>query len=637
MNLSEYAYGQEITHQEWKKILANDEYIIGLGISEDIDKARQVALSDLSSKISVHVQSQISYSASEEMSSDRHMSEEKITNVIKSYSSGTLRNVREYAEKSKNEYHIYRYLKRSDIDELFKKRVKLARKWLYEGRRNEKDYKIGDALQDYYWSLVLLRSCPDGEIEMIEDDYGEYNMMQHLHNRVKNILSGIEVNALSAETDNDKVLVTLNIKYKGFPIANLNYSLANHNPASPAECIYVAKDGLGEILLPADYNLNRLKLNIDYECRNEAYINPDLRSIIENTARINFPNATIRVDTKGCPAKAIKSEYDDDDNKLQMSDKDTDSKINEVVSANSISVTDKSEIDRIRKIADDAYNNKHYLTALENYMKISHDCQSQVAIAHMHHYGYGVEQNYTEANKWYKQAAEQGNAESQRNMGIIYENGYEGVKDYAQAIKWYLLAADQGDRVAEYRLGNMYYKGNGFERDHKKAFEWFRRSAEKDYSYAQFRVGYMYESGEGVTKDFEESKYWYELAAKNGSISAKANLGYLYFQGRGVKQDYVKAVRLFRQAADKGNPYALYRLGEAYHKGKGVDTDLKKAGDYMRESAEMGFDRAQCQLGNMLYKGIGMEKNLDEAKQWYKKAADQGYDVAIKKLKELDF
>ncbi len=46
--------------------------------------------------------------------------------------------------------------------------------------------------------------------------------------------------------------------------------------------------------------------------------------------------------------------------------------------------------------------------------------------------------------KWWRLAAEQGDAVAQYNLGVKYAQG-EGVsEDYAEAIKWWRLAAEQG-------------------------------------------------------------------------------------------------------------------------------------------------------------------------------------------------
>jgi uncharacterized protein len=54
-------------------------------------------------------------------------------------------------------------------------------------------------------------------------------------------------------------------------------------------------------------------------------------------------------------------------------------------------------------------------------------------------------QDYAEAVKWYRLAAEQGNANAQYNLGVMYDNGDGVVQDYAEAVKWYRLAAEQGN------------------------------------------------------------------------------------------------------------------------------------------------------------------------------------------------
>ena len=58
--------------------------------------------------------------------------------------------------------------------------------------------------------------------------------------------------------------------------------------------------------------------------------------------------------------------------------------------------------------------------------------------------GEGVPQDYQEAVKWYRLAAEQGDDGSQFNLGSMYLKG-EGVpQDLVQAHKWINLAASQG-------------------------------------------------------------------------------------------------------------------------------------------------------------------------------------------------
>ena len=61
----------------------------------------------------------------------------------------------------------------------------------------------------------------------------------------------------------------------------------------------------------------------------------------------------------------------------------------------------------------------------------------------------GVAQNDVEALKWYRMAAEQGDAKAQYNLGAMYNNGGEGVdRDYVLAHMWLNLSQVRGDEGA---------------------------------------------------------------------------------------------------------------------------------------------------------------------------------------------
>jgi uncharacterized protein len=55
----------------------------------------------------------------------------------------------------------------------------------------------------------------------------------------------------------------------------------------------------------------------------------------------------------------------------------------------------------------------------------------------MYNEGLSVPQDYAEALKWYRKAAEQGDAIAQNNLGVMYENGKGIPQNYPDAIKRY--------------------------------------------------------------------------------------------------------------------------------------------------------------------------------------------------------
>jgi TPR repeat protein len=73
-----------------------------------------------------------------------------------------------------------------------------------------------------------------------------------------------------------------------------------------------------------------------------------------------------------------------------------------------------------------------------------------------------------------------------------YEGGGEGVKkDAVQAVHWYRKAAEQGYAQAQCNLGVMYANGLGVEKDAVQAVHWFRKAAEQGHAQAQHNLGVL--------------------------------------------------------------------------------------------------------------------------------------------------
>jgi TPR repeat protein len=66
----------------------------------------------------------------------------------------------------------------------------------------------------------------------------------------------------------------------------------------------------------------------------------------------------------------------------------------------------------------------------------------------MYDNGEGVPQDYSEAVKWYRLAAEQGDAKAQNALGAMYEFGLTILQDNIMAHMWYNIASANGDGTA---------------------------------------------------------------------------------------------------------------------------------------------------------------------------------------------
>jgi len=54
----------------------------------------------------------------------------------------------------------------------------------------------------------------------------------------------------------------------------------------------------------------------------------------------------------------------------------------------------------------------------------------------------------------------------------MYNQGRGVTQDYRAAVKWYKLAAEQGDADAQYNLGWSYANEQGVTRDNTRAYMW---------------------------------------------------------------------------------------------------------------------------------------------------------------------
>lgn len=85
--------------------------------------------------------------------------------------------------------------------------------------------------------------------------------------------------------------------------------------------------------------------------------------------------------------------------------------------------------------------------------------------------------------------------------------------------------AEQGYAECQFILGVVYYYGeDGIEQDLDKAFYWFSKAAEQNYADAQRSLAQMYDHGEGVPKDLEMASYWKSKAAQKGHPEELFNL-----------------------------------------------------------------------------------------------------------------
>jgi len=110
------------------------------------------------------------------------------------------------------------------------------------------------------------------------------------------------------------------------------------------------------------------------------------------------------------------------------------------------------------------------------------------------------------------------------DLGVMYAKGEVVAENKSEAFRWYRKAAEKGNATAMSNLGAMYRKGEGVAEDRAESVRWYRKAAENGNVSAMNSLGIAYEHGRGVRKSTIEARKWYRKAIAAGSQNAEDNL-----------------------------------------------------------------------------------------------------------------
>ena len=158
----------------------------------------------------------------------------------------------------------------------------------------------------------------------------------------------------------------------------------------------------------------------------------------------------------------------------------------------------------------------------------------------------------------------------------MYGNGRSVPQDDAEAVRWYRLAAEQGNALAQFNLGVMYFAGRGVPQDHAEAVRWYRLGAEQGIAAAQFFLGVAYSLGRGIPQDYAEAVRWLSSGRRAGATPSPSHPSGLRTASVGAcRRTTLKPVRWSRLAAEQGHADAQFFLGVAYGTGRGRTAGLR--------------------------------------------------------------
>ncbi|MBG1231543.1 tetratricopeptide repeat protein [Aestuariivirga litoralis] len=181
------------------------------------------------------------------------------------------------------------------------------------------------------------------------------------------------------------------------------------------------------------------------------------------------------------------------------------------------------------------------------------DVEAKMAVAEAYEKGAGTKLSASEAARWYREAALNGNLDAQYRLAQLVMRGAAGVKiDKATGIKLIAAAAQKGHMLSENQYGAILENGDGLPKDEKQAGVWYLKAAEQGMAEAQNNYGVMVLRGLGRERNLDEAFKWFTKAADQKYGWALNNLGGMYEKGWGTTADMAKAVSLYKLAGERG-------------------------------------------------------------------------------------
>jgi hypothetical protein len=165
---------------------------------------------------------------------------------------------------------------------------------------------------------------------------------------------------------------------------------------------------------------------------------------------------------------------------------------------------------------------------------------------------------------YYRSGAQEGDADDELQLAILYAKGDGVPQDYATAASWFRAAANQGLPRAQYDLGVLYERGRGVQVDLTEAANWYLKAAQGGHPLAEYNLAVCYTKGQGIRKDLSEAALWYRRAAVQGVVQAMVNLGMVYEKGDGVAVSPVDAYAWYLAAGHRSNDAARQRADEMF-------------------------------------------------------------------------
>lgn len=237
-------------------VKSNPDFYYGEGYGTTLEEANQNAFGSLTESITVSVSVNTTTTTTEQQ--DQINEDYKRETDIKSSLEG-LTNTKQIIISSGPNFHVLRYIERSEIDKIYESRKIKILDFVNSAQRAVLKYRIGDGLRNYYWALKLIYSLPSSYQSSLKGE-SERLMSTEIQELITEILDSISVVPINKRNlDTGYTEVGLNFLYNNSPMVNCDFAYFDSYDWINSS----VKDGFGTCEVPQ--NTNSIKLRIEYE------------------------------------------------------------------------------------------------------------------------------------------------------------------------------------------------------------------------------------------------------------------------------------------------------------------------------------------------------------------------------------
>jgi TPR repeat protein len=219
-------------------------------------------------------------------------------------------------------------------------------------------------------------------------------------------------------------------------------------------------------------------------------------------------------------------------------------------------------------------------------LRAPRDSDALLRLGDLFYNGGPVEQNYRMAYKYYKLAAQLGDATGKLSSGEMLATGLGTAPDVERGRALVKEAADGGSVSALVTLGDLHARGNGGPMDAKLAVAAYEAAAKAGNARAMLKLADIYRFGQFSTPDRRKALAYYELAAGAGESYGLLGIGSMYMEGQGGTAN--AGLRLLEDAAKAGVEEAVVAISDSYFRGGTVPRNSRMAIALLNEAASAG-------------------------------------------------